>query len=144
MYNLNIMKICNLSSGSDGNLTYIECGTTKLLVDIGLSCREVETRLGFLGVDADDISAILITHEHSDHIKGLEVFAKKHQTEVYVHQKGYVPLINKIKGSLKINAFDDIDFFIGDALISTVPLPHDVERCTGYSISENGKKVSSG
>ncbi|MBR4407164.1 MAG: MBL fold metallo-hydrolase [Clostridia bacterium] len=136
------MRICNLSSGSDGNLTYIECEDAKLLVDIGLSCREVEMRLRFLNVDPADIDAILITHEHSDHIKGLEVFASRYKTTVYVHERGYIPLLNKLKRNLNIQTFEDVDFFIGSAKISTVPLPHDVARCTGYSIQENEKKIS--
>ena len=78
------MKVCNLSSGSDGNLTYIESNGTKILVDIGLSCKETETRLGILGVSGQEINAILITHEHSDHIKGLEVFANRYRTPVFL------------------------------------------------------------
>lgn len=136
------MRVCNLSSGSDGNLTYIECENAKILVDIGLSCREVEMRLRFLNVEPSDIDAILITHEHSDHIKGLEVFASRYKTMVYVHERGYIPLLNKLKRNVNIKTFDDLDFFIGSAKISTVPLPHDVERCTGYSIQENEKKIS--
>ena len=93
------MRVCNLSSGSDGNLTYIESNGTKILVDIGLSCKETETRLGILGVSGQEINAILITHEHSDHIKGLEVFANKYRTPVFVHEDGLRALLSKIKKS---------------------------------------------
>lgn len=136
------MKICNLSSGSDGNLTYIESSSAKLLVDIGLSCKETETRLKLLGVEPCQIDAILITHEHNDHIKGLEVFAKKHKTAVFVHEMGYIPLLNKLKCNLNFQIFYDFNFEIKDITVSTVPLPHDVKRCTGYSFKENENKIS--
>ncbi|MBR1890547.1 MAG: MBL fold metallo-hydrolase, partial [Clostridia bacterium] len=58
------MKIINLSSGSDGNLTYLESEHTRILVDDGLSCKETEQRLSILGVDGRDIDAIVLTHEH--------------------------------------------------------------------------------
>lgn len=137
-----IMRICNLSSGSDGNLTYIETEQAKILVDIGLSCKESEKRLRYLHVDPAEIDAILITHEHTDHMKGLEVFASKYGTDVYVHEEGFVPLSNKIRRNLHYKIFNDLDFTIKDFTISTVALPHDVKRCTGYIIRENDKKIS--
>lgn len=136
------MKICNLSSGSDGNLTYIESTSAKLLVDIGLSCKETETRLKLLGVEPCQIDAIMITHEHYDHIKGLENFAKKHKTAIFVHEDGYIPLLNKLKCNLNIQLFNDFNFAIKDITVSTVPLPHDVKRCTGYTFKECEKKIS--
>lgn len=136
------MRVCNLSSGSDGNVTYIENASTKILVDIGLSCKETEKRLAILKVSPSDIDAILISHEHFDHIKGLDVFANKYGTKVYVHEKGYIPLLNKLKKHLNIITFDDFDFFINDLQISTIALPHDVERCSGYIIREKEKKIS--
>ena len=90
------MRVCNISSGSDGNITYIETQTTKILVDIGLSCKETEKRLNLLKVAPESVDAILISHEHSDHIKGLENFANKYKTKVFVHQDGYNPLCKKI------------------------------------------------
>lgn len=136
------MKVCNLSSGSDGNSTYVESETTRVLVDIGLSCKEIELRLGFLKVDPSSIDAILITHEHSDHIKGLEVFAHRYGTKVFVHKDGYLPLHSKIKRPLNYVIFDDVNFEIGDLSITPIEVPHDVQRCTGYVINENNKKIS--
>ena len=81
------MKVINLSSGSDGNLTYIETDNTKILVDDGLSCKETQTRLGLLGIDGNDIDGIVVTHEHVDHIKGIDVFARKYDIPVYAHDE---------------------------------------------------------
>ena len=68
------MRIINLSSGSKGNLTYLETQNTKILVDDGLSCQETVKRLSLLGINPYEINAIVVTHEHSDHIKGIDIF----------------------------------------------------------------------
>ena len=136
------MKVCNLSSGSDGNATYIESSTTKILVDAGLSCKELENRLALLGVLGSDITAILVTHEHSDHIKGIDVFASRYNTKIFVHKHGLSPLLKKLKKPHNIFAFDDDAFMIYDLKILPIEVPHDVQRCTGYVIEENKKKIS--
>lgn len=136
------MRVCNFSSGSEGNLTYIETESAKILVDIGLSCKETETRLSYMHINPAEIDAILITHEHSDHIKGLDVFCNKYGTKVYVHKDGFVPLKNKMKHSLNYQIFEDESFFINDMQILGVEVPHDVKRCSGYVIWQNEKKIS--
>lgn len=138
------MRICNLSSGSDGNLTYIETQNAKVLLDAGLSCAEITKRLALLDVLPQDIDAILITHEHSDHIKGLDVFASKYNTKVYVHHKGYTALVHKLKKEKQIQfvIFDDLDFAINDLVVSNFSLPHDSAYCSGYTFLEKTKKVS--
>lgn len=138
------MRICNLGSGSDGNLTYIETAGSKVLLDAGLSATEIKKRLELLSVLPEEIDAILITHEHSDHIKGLDVFASKHKTKVYVHTKGYNALHSKLKKANEISfvLFDDLDFYINDLRVSNFELPHDSVYCSGYSFLEKTKKVS--
>lgn len=138
------MRVCNLSSGSDGNVTYIETEHAKVLLDAGLSCTEITKRLALLGVEPSTIDAVLITHEHSDHIKGLDVFATKYGTKVYVHTKGYSALASKLKKAEKIQfiLFDDLDFYIKDLKVTNFSLPHDSAYCSGYSFLEKTKKVS--
>ena len=138
------MKVCNLSSGSDGNLTYIETLNAKILLDAGLSSSEICKRLALLRVTPEEIDAILITHEHTDHIKGIDVFASKYHTKVYVHSKGLWALKSKLKKCDKIEfmPFDDLDFYIKDLLVSNFPLSHDSEYCSGFSFKEKTKKVS--
>ena len=138
------MKICNLGSGSDGNLTFIATSHTKVLLDAGLSCSEICKRLALLRVAPKEIDAILITHEHIDHIKGLDVFASKYHTKVYVHNKGADALKQKLKKADSINfmLFDDLDFCINDLKVSNHCLSHDSHYCSGYSFCENLKKVS--
>ena len=138
------MRVCNLSSGSDGNLTYIETLNAKILLDAGLSASEITKRLALLRVTPEEIDAILITHEHCDHIKGLDVFASKYHTKVYVHNKGLWALKSKLKkcDQIQFMPFDDMDFYIKDLLVTNFPLSHDSEYCSGYSFKEKTKKVS--
>ena len=138
------MRVCNLSSGSDGNCTYVETDNVEVLVDIGISASETVKRLRVLGVDAKDIDAILISHEHSDHIKGLDVFASKYKTKVYVHSQGVGAVYTKMKklSAKQIYSFDDMPFTIGDLNVDTVCLPHDAVHCSGFILSCNKRKIS--
>ena len=138
------MRVCNLGSGSDGNLTYIETAGCKVLLDAGLSAMEIKKRLALLHVLPEEIDAILITHEHLDHIKGLDVFVSKYKTKIYVHNKGYTALVSKLKraNDFKFVIFDDMDFYINDLRVTNFSLPHDSEYCSGYSFLEKTKKVS--
>lgn len=138
------MRAVNLSSGSDGNLTYIESENAKILVDIGLSCKETEKRLALLGVSGDQIDAILITHEHSDHIKGLDVFASKFKTKVYAHIDGWNAINNKISRleSTQKWSFSECPFTIKDITATAFKLPHDSSCCVGYSFTCGSHKIS--
>lgn len=138
------MKVCNLGSGSDGNLTYIQTQNAKVLVDAGLSAKEITTRLSLLNVSPQQIDAILVTHEHTDHIKGIDTFATKYHTKVFVHTKGLSALKSKLKKAQQIQfvAFDDLDFFVNDLKVSNFPVSHDAVYCSGYTFQENAKRVS--
>ena len=74
------MRVINLASGSDGNVTYIESDDQKILLDDGLSCAETVKRLELIGVKPNQINSIILTHEHSDHIKGVDVFSSKYKS----------------------------------------------------------------
>ena len=78
------MKVCILGTGSAGNATIVEAGGTRVLVDAGFSGREMERRLGKVGLSPDAVHAIVITHDHRDHTQGAGVFSRRHGTPVYI------------------------------------------------------------
>lgn len=136
------MRVINLASGSDGNITYIECDDKKILLDDGLSCAETVKRLNLIGVNPDEISAIIVSHEHSDHIKGIDVFSSRFDTPVYAHQDVWVGLDDKLKKvSVKNRKLFDDKFNFEELVITPVEVPHDV-KCYGFSFSKNESKVS--
>lgn len=136
------MRVFNLSSGSDGNATYIETENSRILVDAGISCTEICKRLDLIGVRGKDIDAIVISHQHSDHIKGADVFSKRFNTPIYAHDEVWTGLYNKLLNTRERNKkiFTD-DFQINDLIIRPVEVPHDV-KCFGYTVEENEKKIS--
>lgn len=131
------MRICNLSSGSKGNCTYVETKKHKILIDVGTSSLQIEKSLNSIGVLPSDIDLILITHAHVDHIKGLKVFNKKYSPQIYI-----TDLI------LKEANLEDMDFNkiqelskIDDIVITEINLSHDVDDIKGYIIEENDSSI---
>ena len=136
------MRIINLSSGSDGNLTYIESSESKLVLDVGLSCQETIRRLKLIGVNPSQIDAIIVSHEHFDHIKGIDIFSSKLNIPVLAHQEVWMGLDDKLKKVSAVNRkMFDGKFQFKDLVISPVEVPHDV-KCFGFSFSEKDKKIS--
>ncbi|MGN0787663.1 MAG: MBL fold metallo-hydrolase [Candidatus Onthoplasma sp.] len=136
------MRICNLASGSSGNCTYIESAETKILIDNGKPLSYVFNALNELLVDPQDIQAIIVTHEHTDHTKGIEKFVRTYQTKIYAHISLKDILTNQIHVPYECFQFYDSDFYIGDLHIQPFPLPHDSKSCFGYRISEQDAVVS--
>ena len=95
-------KFCPLFSSSTGNSIYIGGGDDSILIDAGMTAKQLEQSLFGIGVDADSIRNIFITHEHSDHVKGLKVFTKKHKARVFMTQGTYEALV-------KTDALDNVD-----------------------------------
>ncbi|EFR92040.1 metallo-beta-lactamase family protein, partial [Listeria innocua FSL S4-378] len=85
-----------LASGSSGNATLVETGDQKILIDCGLSGKKMEGLFAQVGRDMNDLDAILITHEHSDHIKGLGVLARKYKLPIYANAKTWKAMDNMI------------------------------------------------
>lgn len=131
------MKVTVLSSGSKGNTTYIESGQTKILIDIGNSCKYVINKLKEIGIEGNDIDAILITHTHSDHIKGLKVFLNKFNPEVYI-TKGMLKELDFLKS---YHIIDTNILKVKDLLINVIKTSHDAPDSVGYVVKGDGKSI---
>lgn len=138
------MRVINLASGSKGNSTLIDSGKMKVLLDVGLSLLNLEKRLELVQEKAENIDAIVITHEHSDHIHCLVQFLKKYKAIAYVPAQivnGFLKDVpENVRG--KIVEMKGYDFSIGDISVCPFALPHDSIVCYGYSFICEGKKVS--
>lgn len=136
------MRVINLASGSDGNITYIETESSKILLDDGLSCSETVKRLDLLNVKPNEIDAVLLTHQHIDHIRGVDVFSSKYDIPVYTHKEVWAGLDEKlIKTSSKNRKSFDGDFFFKDLEICPIEVSHDV-KCFAYTIKNGNSKIS--
>lgn len=133
------MKACVLASGSKGNCTYISSTTTQLLIDIGISCRNVEQKLNEIAVEPKDIKSILITHTHVDHINGLRVFIKKYNPTVYLTPLMY----DELSQTMVINkyCFIEDDMFIDDIKIEVVKTSHDANDSNGYVLTNQNSSL---
>ena len=89
------MRMSVLASGSSGNSTYVETEKGSLLIDVGLTCKRIEEGLGQIGTSLKNIDGILITHEHSDHIKGLKVIAKRYDIPIFANDQTWQQLDRK-------------------------------------------------
>ena len=138
-----MLKIQTLASGSRGNSTYVATATTHILVDVGLTLPQFLKRLGEAKIDPESISAILITHEHSDHIAGVASFSKRFGTPVMVHRSAKKCLETKLKGQPPhlIQTFDE-PLAIGDIQVDFFRVPHDSTFCFGYVFQNEGCKFS--
>lgn len=131
------MKVIVLSSGSKGNTTYIESGSTKILIDIGNSCKYVVSKLKEIGIEASEINAVLITHTHIDHIKGLKVFTKKYNPKVYITQG----MLKELNYLTNYNIINMSDLNIGNLKINIIKTSHDAPDSVGYVVTSNKKSI---
>ena len=134
------MQFSSLGSGSRGNATLIRSVNTLLMIDCGFTIKETERRLFLLGHSPCDLTAILVTHEHSDHIKGVGPFARKHNIPVYLtHGTAQFPNLGKIPELHEINI--QRKFSVGDIDITPVAVPHDAREPCQFVFRSNSKTV---
>jgi|SRR6185295_17195391 len=134
-----------LASGSRGNTTFIKTSTTRILIDAGISRKELAKRLTAIGEDPDGIDAVLITHEHNDHAAGLKIFLKEMRIQAFLTE-GTMREIRAeefaLNGSTLTAVTPGVTFQIGDASITPFSVPHDAAEPVAFSIYSGGIRVT--
>lgn len=138
----NTLRFCVLASGSTGNCAYLATPRARILVDAGLSAREIERRLASIGVTLAEIDAVLVTHEHSDHVCGLSTLARKGRMKVYANSFTADTLLPKMGAFDRWERFETgCTFQIGDIEVASFRIPHDACDPTGYTLSWENQRV---
>ncbi len=136
-----MIGFCPLASGSKGNCTYFASKNTRILIDVGISTRLLEKRLDELGVGLDTIDAILITHEHIDHIRGLPVLLKKRDIPVLTNSETARAIYQTIGTCPRFKLFTTGEpFEFGDLKINPFSVQHDAADPVMFTIEAEGVK----
>ncbi|MDG2315390.1 MAG: MBL fold metallo-hydrolase [Gammaproteobacteria bacterium] len=134
------LRFASLGSGSRGNAVLVESNSTLLMVDCGLTVRAVEKRLQALGRDPNDVEALLVTHEHSDHIKGVPPFVSRYGTSVWMtHGTAATSAAERITNANVFNC--DQMFKIGTFEVQPFPVPHDARDPVQFVFQADGRKL---
>ena len=132
------MRFASLGSGSRGNSTLVECGDTLLMIDNGFSTKETDKRLEKLAVSGHDIDAILVTHEHSDHVAGVGRYSRRYDIPVWASH-GTSAMIKKLDGVQCFNSHQT--FNLGAFEIEPILVPHDAREPTQFVFKSNNIKL---
>jgi len=131
------MRFCVLGSGSKGNATYIESGGTGILIDAGMSGAELQKRLASIGVELAAIDAIMVTHEHNDHIQGVGVLSRRVKIPVYANSATFSAASKTINKLFSYNEFETGgSFHFRNLEIHPFSISHDTEDPVGFRISD--------
>ena len=139
------MSYCPLFSGSSGNAAIIGTEKTRILIDAGLTGRALQSALNQISVDPCSIQAILITHEHSDHVRGAGILSRKFGIPIYANSKTWVAMQKSVGviSPQNVRVFETgRDFYLGDCNITPYSLPHDAADPVGFSFYHKGHKIS--
>ena len=141
------MRMVSIASGSSGNCIYIGSESTHILVDAGISNKRIQQGLKEIGLKGEDLSGILITHEHSDHIRGLGVLARKYGLPIYATPGTIRELQGKKElgdydGSLYCSVQPDCSFQVGDLKVLPFSIDHDAAQPVAYRVYCGRKQVA--
>lgn len=134
-----------LGSGSRGNSTFVRTDQIRLLIDAGISRRELARRLESIGEDPDGVDAILVTHEHSDHSSALRVLLKELTVRAYMTRGTYQALRAEeyeLEGSAIVPVIPGVSFRIGDAEITPFAVPHDASEPVAFTVTAGNIKIT--
>ena len=140
----NELKYSILASGSTGNSTYIETAHHRILIDAGLSGKKIEERLHAIGRSMDEVEAIFVTHEHSDHIQGVGVLARRYGVNIYANQVTWEAMaakIGKVKSDQRFEIQPDQVIDFGDLQVESFAVSHDAAQPQFYQLHHDDKSL---
>ncbi len=135
------MKVCSLASSSKGNCTIVYNENEILVVDMGIAYKEFAQKIELLKLDINNVVGVIISHEHSDHVKGLQTFFRTLRKPIYCHYNSIDGIMRRTKLSSSSFVRFDNSFRLGSFDIHPFEVSHDV-FCVGYNIFENDNKIS--
>ena len=137
------MEVCVLASGSKGNCIYVSSGGTSLLVDAGLSAREIVARLQTAGIAPESIQAVLFTHDHVDHFRGIEVFSRKYPVRLFANEGTSAGIeLGCPKLSCTWEIFETASTFeIGELQVEAFTVPHDASDPVGFVFDDGSARL---
>jgi phosphoribosyl 1,2-cyclic phosphodiesterase len=131
------VRFASIGSGSEGNGLVVEAGATRVLIDCGFGVRDTAARLGRAAVAPETLNAIIVTHEHSDHVGGVAAFAARHRIPVWLTFGTLSAASGRLNGMERVLGFDSHDVFvIGDLEIRPFPVPHDAREPVQFVLSD--------
>ena len=137
------LSFCSFSSGSSGNCYLVKTETTAILVDAGISCRKITDGLKKTSTPEELLKAILVTHEHVDHVSGVKTTLKKYKhISVCANELTFSQMKYDIKEDRKNSFASGESFIIGDLEVETFSVSHDAVDPVGYNIKHEGKQIS--
>jgi phosphoribosyl 1,2-cyclic phosphodiesterase len=129
------VRLTILGSGSSGNCAYLEAGETRILIDAGFSLRQIRQRLATIGRGPENLTGILITHEHSDHVQSLAQLSEKLRIPVYCNRPTREAIEYQLQVKLNACLFSTgATFELGDLEVETFSVPHDAQDPVGYLV----------
>ncbi len=133
------LRFASLSSGSRGNSSLVEFGSTLLMIDCGLPLKVVEARLRAVGREPRDVTALLVTHEHNDHAHGVASFARRYNTPLWM-TAGTASAIGGLASSVNLLS-PHRDLKLGDVEVQPYPVPHDAREPCQFVLGAGGKRL---
>ena len=131
-------RVCPLFSGSSGNSTYIGCASGGILIDAGVGARSIFNALSALDIDIETVNAVFVTHEHSDHIRGLAPLQRKYGLRVFASQQTAAALSDEAE----VEVIDGDGTEMGGMLIERFPTSHDCSGSSGYTVcTPDGRRI---
>jgi len=136
------VRFASIGSGSEGNGLVVEAGGTRVLIDCGFGVRDTRARLQRAGIAPESLSAILVTHEHSDHVGGVPAFAARYGIPVWLTM-GTLEVVGERMGSVAtVYGFDSHDAFtVGDLEVRPIPVPHDAREPVQFVLTDGEHRL---